>query len=141
MIHLSPYPLWIGASGATKDLRRLYDLGVRAVVQLAYEEPPHDLPHDFIACRFPLIDGDNDAEVLRLAVHTMTRLIEGKFATLVCCQAGLSRSPAVVAAALARWKKESFIDTVNHLATFHGWDIHPLLFAQLQQLCATPDGP
>jgi hypothetical protein len=135
MNQISGYPLWIGTIGDLKDLRRLYDLGIRAVVQLAYEEPPLTLPHDLIACRFPLLDGgDNDADLLQLAVTTVTHLLEGKFATLVCCHAGRSRSPAVVAAALARRTKEPFAVCLNRLAAQHAWDIHPALFAQLQDL-------
>jgi protein-tyrosine phosphatase len=135
MNQISPHPLWIGTIGDLKNLRRLYDLGIRAVVQLAYEEPPLTLPHDFIACRFPLLDGgDNDADLLRLAVATVTHLLERKFATLVCCHAGRSRSPAVVAAALARIAREPFAVCVNKLAGNRAWDIHPALFAQLQDL-------
>jgi protein-tyrosine phosphatase len=135
MNQISPYPLWIGTIGDLKDLRRLYDLGIRAVVQLAYEEPPLALPHDIIACRFPLLDGgDNDADVLQLAITTVTHLLERKFATLVCCHAGRSRSPAIVAAALARITREPLAACVNHLATQRACDIHPALFAQIQNL-------
>lgn len=135
MNQISPYPLWIGAIGDLNDLRRLYDLGIRAIVQIAYEEPPFTLPRDFIACRFPLVDGgDNDADLLHLAVTTVTHLLEHKFAMLVCCQAGLSRSPAIVAAALARLTREPFAVCLNQLATHHACDIHPALFAQLQDL-------
>lgn len=135
MNQISPHSLWIGTIGDLKDLRRLYDLGVRAVVQLAYEEPPLALPHDMIACRFPLVDGgDNDAEVLQLAVATVTRLIERKFATMVCCQAGVSRSPAIVAAAFARITGEPFAACLTALAAQRTCDIHPALYAQLQDL-------
>jgi protein-tyrosine phosphatase len=135
MNQISPHPLWIGTIGDLKDLRRLYDLGIRAVVQLAYEEPPLALPHDLIACRFPLLDGgDNDVEVLQLAVTTVTHLLEGKFATLVCCHAGRSRSPAIVGAALARITGDPFAVCVTHVATHRACDIHPALFAQLQNL-------
>jgi hypothetical protein len=135
MNQISPHPLWIGSVGDLKDLRRLYDLGIRAIVQLAYEEAPVVLPHDFIGCRFPLVDGDgNDTETLELAVNMVTHLIERKFATLVCCQAGLSRSPAIVAAALARVTREPFAECVNQVAIHRPCDIHPALFAQLQKL-------
>ncbi len=135
MNQIPPHPLWIGTIGDLKDLRRLYDLGIRAVVQLAYEDSLPVFPHDFTSCRFPLVDGgDNDADVVQLAVSMVTRLVERKFATLVCCGAGLSRSPAIVAAALARITKKPFADCVNHVATHRPCDIHPALFAQLQDL-------
>jgi protein-tyrosine phosphatase len=135
MNQISPHPLWIGTVGDLKDPRRLYDLGIRAVVQLAYEDSSVTLPHDFTSCRFPLVDGgDNDADVLQLAIDTVTRLVERKFATLVCCGAGLSRSPAIVAAALTRITKKPFADCVSHVAMQRPCDIHPALFAQIQDL-------
>src|SRR5256885_8352482 len=109
MHQIIPHKLWIGSTGDIRDWRHLYDLGIRAVVQLAYEEPALTLPHDFVFCRIPLIDGDDNApEVLRLAILTLTQLLEQKFACLVCCQAGLSRAPAIAAAALTRHTPQSF---------------------------------
>src|SRR6266849_3359740 len=109
MNQIPPHSLYIGAAGDLRDWRRLYNVGIRAIVTLAYEEVPVVLPREFVVCRFPLVDGsDNDTELLRLAIDTLTRLVEGKFATLACCQAGLSRSPGVTAAALARITGEPF---------------------------------
>lgn len=137
MNQILPYSLWIGTSGDLHDFRRLYDLGIRGIVTLAYEEMPVALPRDFIVCRFPLMDGsDNDAELLRLAIDTLTQLIAGKFATLVCCQAGLSRSPGVTAAALSRLSAEPFAACLEQVALHRPCQIHPALFAQLQSLCA-----
>lgn len=139
MTQIIPYPLWIGTPGDLKDWRRLYDLGIRAVVQLAYEEPALTLPRDFIVCRFPLLDGPhNDTDLLKLAVTTLTHLVDNKFATLVCCQAGLSRSPALAAAALARVGGEPFADAVRRIASFRPCDMHPELYNQLQALIDAP---
>jgi|ERR1019366_2242236 hypothetical protein len=136
MNQISPYPLWIGSSGDIRDWRHLYDLGIRAVVQLAYEEPPLALPHDFVGCRFPLVDGENNPpEVLALAVTTLTQFLEAKFACLVCCQAGQSRSPAVVAAALARLTGQPFSDCLYQVAEHHACAVHPGLLTQAQALC------
>ena len=93
MQQIHPHMLWIGAARAGLEFRRLHEAGIRAVVQLAYEEIPISLPREFISYRLPLLDGaDNDPELLRLAVASLTQLLERKFATLICCQAGLSRS-------------------------------------------------
>ena len=136
MNQILPYSLWIGTTGDLHDFRRLYDLGIRAIVTLAYEEAPVALPRDFIACRFPLVDGsDNDAKLLRLAIDTLTHLVRERFATLVCCQAGLSRSPGVTAAALSRLNSEPFADCLNLVASFRPSQVHPALFAQLQSMC------
>ena len=63
MHQIYPYSLWVGSSGDLRDWRRLYDIGIRAVVQVAYEEPASVLPHDFIACRFPLVDGEDNPQI------------------------------------------------------------------------------
>ena len=119
-------------TGDLYDLRRLYDVGIRAVLQVAYEEPPLALPHDFVACRFPLVDGgDNETETLDLAIVTLTHFLEQRFACLVCCQAGLSRSPGIAAASLARFTGQSFAECLALIGTTHRHAIHPKLLTQL----------
>ena len=101
MKQIHPHPLWLGHAGDGEAFRRLFDLGIEAVVQLAAEEPPIPLPRDLILCHFPLLDGvGNRPEVLSLAVETTAALVRGRTPTLLCCGAGMSRSPAVAAAAL-----------------------------------------
>ena len=136
MHQILPHTLWIGSTGDIRDWRHLYDLGIRAVVQLAYEEAPLSLPHDFVACRIPLVDGeDNPPELLALAITTLTHFLEQKFACVVCCQGGLSRSPAVAAAALARLADEPFNACLNYMAIYHHHAVHPGLRAHVQALC------
>ena len=128
MTQITPYPLWIGSYGALHDVRRLHDLGIRAIVHLAYEETLPTLPRDFIVLRFPILDGEeNEPAMLLLAIDTLTLLLDQKFTTLVCCQAGLSRSPAIVAAALARLTGESLTECVKRIGEVHGCSIHPAL--------------
>jgi len=98
MNRISPYPLWIGHGGEGHDLSPIYDAGIEAVVELSVEEPPFSTPRDLISCRFPLIDGaGNRPEHLALAVRTVAALIASATPTLVCCDCGMSRSPAVAA--------------------------------------------
>ena len=135
MQQIHPHMLWIGAVGAGREFRRLHEAGIRAVVQLAYEEMPISLPREFISYRFPLLDGaDNDPELLRLAVASLTQLLERKFATLVCCQAGLSRAPGIASAAMARLTGTPFADCVKLIAAHRACSIHPAFLAQLQTL-------
>jgi protein-tyrosine phosphatase len=134
MVQIPPHSLWIGATGALHDFRALYDNGIRAVVQLAYEESL-TLPHDLIGYRFPLVDGDdNDAEVLALAISTLTHLLEQNFACLVCCQAGLSRSPAIAAAALARLTRHPYQACLDVIGKYHPHAIHPGLRKQVESM-------
>ena len=135
MNQIPPHALWIGTTGDLRDLRRLYDLGIRAVMHVAYEEPPLTLPHDFVACRFPLVDGgDNPPDVLSLAITTLTHFLERKFACLICCQASLSRSPIIAAAALARFTATTFDECMALIAQHHPCAIHPELLAQVRSL-------
>jgi protein-tyrosine phosphatase len=135
MQQITPFSLWIGTVGDLRDLPRLHDLGIRAVVQLAYEELPAPLAREFITLRFPLLDGaDNDAEVLQLAVSSLTMLLERKFATMICCQAGRSRSPGIASAALARLTGAPLIECMRQITAIRSCFIHPTLIAQLQTL-------
>jgi protein-tyrosine phosphatase len=137
MHQIPPHSLWIGSTGDLRDWRHLYDVGIQAVLDLAYEEPPLKLPHDLIACRFPLVDGDDNPPVLlKAAIDTLTRLLEEKFACLVCCHAGMSRSPAIAAAALARLTNRTIDECLAMIAQHHRCDVHPGLLAQIQTLAS-----
>jgi protein-tyrosine phosphatase len=52
----------------------------------------------------------NPAWLLRAAVEAVTGLLKAGVPTLVACSAGASRSPAIAAVALARWKRLSPAD-------------------------------
>lgn len=133
MVQIHPHALWIGASGNLRDVKRLYELGINAVIHVAYEELPPPLPHDFILCRFPLVDGDGNEPVhLRLAIDTLTQMLERKFTCVICCLAGLSRSPAIAAAALAKLSGQSIDDSLAHIAQQHPCLVHPRLLAQVK---------
>ncbi len=95
--------LWLGHARDARDLSALHERGIRAVIDLAAEEPPAQLSRDLVYLRFPLLDGDgNPGWLFQLAVESTARLIEHRVPTLLACSGGMSRSPAVVAAALAR---------------------------------------
>lgn len=81
----------------------LLQAGIRAVVDVAYEEPPAALPRELILFRVPLTDGGgNSPESLGLAIGSVERLLRSAIPTLGACNAGLSRSPLVAAAAISR---------------------------------------
>jgi hypothetical protein len=102
MRQVAPHSLWLGHVGDARDLRRVFGAGVAALVDLAREEPPLVTHRELIYCRFPLEDGtDNPPELLRLAVRTVVDLLSAHTPTLVFCGAGMSRTPAVAAVALA----------------------------------------
>jgi protein-tyrosine phosphatase len=132
MIRISPDPLWIGHGGEGHDFARILDLGIEAVVELAVEEPPFPTRRELIACRFPLIDGTgNRPDLLVLAVRTVAALVASGVPTLVCCGGGLSRSPAVAAAALAVVHGESPAASLERVTAHHPSDVSPGFWAEL----------
>lgn len=96
-------PLWLGHAGDVRNVRGLHAAGIAAVIDLALEEPPALLSRDLVYCRFPLIDGPGNSPWLVWgAVEVVVRLLRCGVPTLVACGAGMSRTPAIAGAALAR---------------------------------------
>lgn len=94
--------LFLAPAAMLRDPSVLAESGVEAIVDLALNERPTVVGRELVACRFPLIDGEgNPAWLLRMAVEVVAGLIREGVPTLVCCGNGMSRSPAVAAAALA----------------------------------------
>jgi protein-tyrosine phosphatase len=132
---ISPHSLWVGHAGDGADPRRLHDLGIEAVVQVAAEEPPLSTPRGLLYFRFPLLDGSgNRLEVLRLAVGTVSALIRLRVPTLVCCGMGLSRSPALASVALAIVSHEPPDDVLRMVAERHPVDVSPGLWNEIRTI-------
>jgi len=135
MIELLPGTLWLGNAMDARDLTRLHDVGIRALVDLAIEETPPKLTRDLVYCRFPIHDGtDNPREILRAAVETLLSFILKKVPTLVFCGAGMSRSPCVAAAALALSRDASFDDTLLEVVAGQPHDVSPRLWADVKRM-------
>ena len=135
MNQVTPYCLWVGHAGDGCDFQGLFDRGIRAIVQLAIEEPPIQPPRELIFYRFPLLDGNgNGLELLHVAIASVAMLIRKRVPTLVCCGAGMSRSPAIVAAALAIVKEARLEDCMKCVTESHAADVSPGLLAQISQV-------
>jgi hypothetical protein len=135
MTPIADYPLWIGHGGEAHDYQAILDEGIEAVVDLAAEELNEAGPRGLIACRFPLIDGQgNRPELLTLAVRSISSLIASRTPTLVCCGAGLSRAPALVASALSLIHRESPETYLKLVTRHHHSDVSPGLWEDLMQL-------
>jgi hypothetical protein len=118
--------LWLGNALDARDPRALFDVGIAAVVDLAYEEPPAQLPRSLAYCRIPLTDGaGNDPKLLRLALDTLQSLLSTGVPTLVACGAGMSRSPCIAAAALAVYHGASPDETLRSLLEHEPHDVSP----------------
>jgi hypothetical protein len=130
---LDGYSLWLGNVGDLREPARLFAADIRAVVELAANEAPAQLPREFLHCRFPLNDGaGNPPWLLRAAITTVTSLIESRVPTLVCCGAGMSRSPAIAAAAIAMDSGEAPGDVLSRISRSGPHDISASLWADVQ---------
>ena len=135
MRRLTPYSVWVGHAGDGIAFRELFDLVIRAVVQLAAEEAPIQIPREFVYLRFPLIDGvGNDPELLDLAIRSVESLIRKEIPTLVCCGAGMSRSTAIVAAALMTLRSEEIEKCLEFVIKSSPVDLSAGLFADIKSI-------
>jgi protein-tyrosine phosphatase len=137
MNQIANYPLWIGHAGDGCDYQRLLGLGIRAVVQLAVEEPPLRPPRELLYLRFPLNDGvENPTDLLTLAVSSLASLIALSVPTLACCGAGMSRSPAVAAFALSLFMGEPPEEVLKRIVSGRPGDVSPGLWSELSRIQA-----
>lgn len=125
--------LWIGpALLDAAGLRAVHENGIEALVDLAINEPVPQLTRELIYCRFPIVDGSgNRPELLRLAVTTTADLIRSGTPTLVFCSGGMSRSPAIAAAALAVASGRSPEDCMVEVFASGPRDLSPSLWSEL----------
>jgi protein-tyrosine phosphatase len=128
--------LWTGNAGDGRDPERLLRAGVAALVNLAAEEPSPVLPRSMVYCRFPIMDGgQNGQTILDAAIQTLVSLLRNQIPTLVYCGAGMSRSPAVVAAVLSIVQGGSPDDRLRQVVAGHPHDVSPQLWKAVQSVC------
>jgi protein-tyrosine phosphatase len=136
MREILPNQLWIGNAGDGRDPERLLAAGVLAVINLAAEEPSPTLPRSLAYCHFPIMDGAQDGQgVLVVAIQTLVSLVKNRVPTLVHCGAGMSRSPAVVAAALSIVQGGSPEEKLWEIAVGRPHDVSPQLWEAVCKAC------
>ncbi len=139
MRSLTPYPIWIGHANDGREFRTILELGIEAIVQLAMEEAAIQPPRELISLRFPLLDGaGNNRNVLRLAIDGVANLIRRNVPTLVCCGAGMSRSPAIAAAAISVVTHSPVDETLRTIFQHHSVDISAALYLELRAVLSAP---
>lgn len=125
-----PDRLYLGNALDARDLRLLYDNRIAAVVDLAVDETPAQLARDMIYCRIPLNDGDGNSDaIMETAVRCVLTLIENRIRTMVACSAGMSRGPAIAAAALAIVTRTSPEDCLTGIASHGPHDVSQALWS------------
>ena len=136
MREILPGGLWIGNAGDGRDPERLLRDGILAVINLAAEEPSPVLPRSMVYCHFPITDGAQDSQgVLGVAIQTLVALLKKQVPTLVYCGAGMSRSPAVVAAALSIVQGGSPEEKLREIVAGQPHDVSPQLWAAVCRAC------
>lgn len=138
MNQITPYHLWIGHAGEGQDYRHVYDAGIQAIVHLAAEELPPQSPRDLICCHFPLLDSTgNRSSVLALAIRTVSGLLQSHIPTLVICSRGVSRAPALAAAALAITFQQSAEDALAAIVRQYPSDVSPGFWSEITGILPT----
>ena len=129
MREIEPGRLWIANAVEARDLRRVLELGVEAIVDLAMQELPLVPMRELIYLRLPIVDGGgNDLRRLTSAIDTVAQLIRREIPTLVFCSAGMSRSPAIVAAALSQVRNQPPNEVLQEIVSQIPHDVSPLLW-------------
>ena len=129
--------LWIGNALDLREPKGLFDRDIRAIVDVAMEEPPAQLPRTLIYCRFPLVDGAGNAtEVLIQSVVTLADLLSRNVKSVVGCSAGMSRSPTVAAFALAKLMQKDPMAVVEEIGRSKSLELNPALWNDMSTACA-----
>ena len=130
MLEVHPNLLWIGHSLDVREPRALFDTGITAVIDVAYEELPAQIPRSLIYCRFPLNDGGgNDPNTLLQVLRTATDLLRSNTRTIIACSAGMSRSPTIAAFTLAYHLSEDPDHVIARIAEAKSLELKPELWA------------
>ena len=133
MHEIEPGRLWIGNAVEAPDLTRVLRLGVEAVVDLAMQELPLLATRELVYLRIPIVDGGgNDASHLGIAIDAVVQLLRRKIPTLVFCSAGMSRSPAIVAAALSLVYSRPPDEVLAEIAARMPHDLSPQLWRDVR---------
>lgn len=135
MREIIPSTLWIGNAHEARDIKSVLAAEIQVVIDLAIDETAIQFPRDIVYCRFPLLDGEgNSAAILRSAIETATNFARAGHRTLVACSGGISRSPAIVSAVLARIGSISCGEAIQQVAATGPCDISPGLWNDITGL-------
>jgi protein-tyrosine phosphatase len=142
MHRIEPFPLWLGHAGNLRNPALLFASEIRAIVDLAANEPFPQLPREFVYCRFPLLDGEgNDPALLRVVVRAVGELMSVGIPTIVCCSNGVSRSPAIAAATIGLADRLSLDAALIRVAAHVRHDVSPTFWRDLKVALAGQISP
>ncbi len=128
--------LWLGTAADARNFQGIVERGIISVVDLAMEEATIHFPRDIVYCRIPLVDGGgNRPEIIMVAVQLTSSLIATGVPTLVACSAGMSRSPAIVAAAIANIGDATMQEALEEITAGVAHDVSTSLWAEVRGVC------
>ena len=137
MREIIPNKLWLGHAADVRNVDAVMQAGILAVVDLAIEQVMTTFPRSIAYCRFPIIDGQQCSQGgLRVAIESLVAMLKAEIPTLVCCGAGMSRSPAVAAAAISILHGGSSDDRLREITMGHPHDVSPTLWREVREICA-----
>jgi hypothetical protein len=136
------YSLWIGDARDGRDFQTLKAKRIRAIVQLASEDPPVLALPELVCLRFPLRNGEeNTLALLHSAIEAVTGLLELGVPTLVFCGAGMARAQVIAAASLSVLLRAAFTECLAKLSKEHSTRISPGLLADVATVLQTWQEP
>jgi hypothetical protein len=133
MREIIPQKLWLGNTRDASDVTHIHDFGIRAIIDLAFEESPLQLTRDLMYFRFPIVDGEGNApELLSLSIATTSMIIRNDIPLLIACSAGMSRSPAILSASLAVVRSQPPDEVLQELIQGNPHDVSPPLWVDVK---------
>lgn len=124
--------LWVGNAFDARDLKVVLDRRIEVIIDLAIEEPPVAPTRELIYCRFPLVDGQgNSPALVEAAIGMGVHFVSARVPTLICCGGGMSRSPAIAAAVVARIDDIAPEEAMKRVAATGPHDVAPLFWSEV----------
>lgn len=122
--------LYLGSVNDLKNRALIESKGITAIVSVC-RYVPHKEYQNCIRIHVPLEDGEgNTLARFTCAANNVYGLLGAYRETVfVHCRAGMSRSPAVVAAAYAKYRGVTFREAVAYIKKVRDISINPALFA------------
>lgn len=138
MREIIPRQFWIGNATEARQILPVTSLQVEAVLDLAANELPVQFPRELVYCRFPISDGaENNQTVLLAALTVTSHFVRNLTPTFIYCSAGMSRSVAIAAGAIALAEGAVADNVLSRITSTGAHDVSPALWSEVRRLVGT----
>jgi len=128
---MTEYELYIGDFQDASRPEKLRERGVDSVLKLTYQDPKEGYPDSVEIHEFIMTDGpQNDYDRFVEATEKLLELFENGNTVFAHCNAGMSRSPTVSAAAIALYEDVEFRSALETIRESRDINPHPILLKQ-----------